>query len=264
MALRYEFAWDFGLYETAPAVTVDDDGAAFVVTFSSGTHTPSGIESIVSGYTSFTTALAAALNAGTTGAGEYEVIWNGPTGYEINYDSGNFSLTFSGTAGTNMRSLLGMTGNRSGDDQYLSQCRPYYLIIPAMPGRSMMSDEYEPEGISTDASADDGSNYQTSKSTSETYCDWVQMAETDQAPSSFSSVGTYVFERQATTAVPWSYQHAWRHARGGKQPFVVVDGSENAVHELRAEGTTFHPQRFASQDIQLWNVPFKTRLLGRL
>jgi hypothetical protein len=262
MALRYEWGWDFANYVASPAFTIDDDGSPHVITFSTGTYIHTSITDVIAPYDEFAAALESAINDVVDGSNSYTVTWNGTTGYTIAADTVNFTLSFSGDAGLNMRRILGFTGNMSAASEQESNCRPYYLIIPAMPGRSQVSDEYQPEGIAEDASSDDGHAYQIAKATSEIYCDWTQMAETDQAPSSFSSEGTYVFEREATTAIPWTYQHAFTHGAGGMQPFLVIEGSTESVHELRAEGVPFHPQRFSAPDYALWNIPFRTRLLG--
>jgi hypothetical protein len=187
--------------------------------------------------------------------------------YTIDYSAGDFSLDLTGSdTQVTMRRVLGFSGDQSTSDAYSSDVRPYYVILPAMPGRSECSDEYEPEGITNESIADDGSAYQISRATSEILSDWIQMAESTTAPDTFTNNGTYVFERDATSAVPWSYQHAWRHARTGYHPFLVVDSgtSENAVHMLRADGSSFMPQRMASKDYPLWNIPFRTRKLGDL
>jgi hypothetical protein len=267
VSLRYEWGWDFGLFPSGATVTVDDDGAPFVVTFTTGTYIHTSITDVdaTAAYDEFAAAFETALNAGDSGSNTYLVTYHPATGYEIDGQNADFTLTFaSDDAGVAMRHILGFSGNQSGNPAYNSDARPYYLIIPVIQGRSLVSDEYEPEGISVDAISDDATAYQTSRSTAETLCTWTQMAEVADAPAGPFANGTYIFEREATSTIPWTYQHAFRHARDGKQPFLVVDGSDSEVHELRADGTSFHPQRFGAQDFHIWNVPFRTRKLGVL
>ena len=266
MAVRYEFAFDLATFSDGFAMTGTDDGGAFSVSMTSGTYAHATITSVVSGYTAFSAALKTALDAASA-SGTYTVTYAATTGYTIAYSGALCTLDLTGTtAQTNMARLLGFSGDRSGATSYASQVRPYYLILPSMPGRSEMTDEYEPDGIVFESQSDDGTRYQMAVDTSEVLSDWTQMAETNSAPDSAFADGTFVFERSVNSAAPWSYQHAWEHARKGKHPFLCVDSgtSESAVHLLRAEGGSFRPQRMASKDYSLWNIPFKTALLGRL
>ncbi len=157
--------------------------------------------------------------------------------------------------------------NRAGALSYASNVGPSFMILPANPGRSNMSDEYEEEGGVSEAVAADGTAYPIAKAGMALYSDWVQMGETSAGTFTAGGDGTPVFKRDATTDVPWSYQHAWEHSRTlGAAPLLVVDSgtSESAVHRFRSDGSSLKPTRFGSQDFDLWNVPFRTRLLGRL
>ena len=267
MALRYEWCWDIAVIG-ALAVKVTDDGAAFEVRLTSGTYCHTDISTVDADFTDFAAALQSALQAGTAGAGTYAVTWNGTTGYTIAYTAGNITLSFTtvttAAEGTLMRQILGYSGNKSGAASHASDVRPYYLIIPAIQGRTEMSDEYETGEMMRESSADDGTTYQISRDSSEIWSDWTQAAETETAPSSYSSAGTFIYKRLGTSAAPWTYQHAWEHMREAKHPFLVLDGSESAVHQIRADGASFHPTRFAGTDLPHWSVPFKTRLIGRL
>lgn len=267
MALRYEWCWDIDLIGNV-AAKVTDDGGSFEVQITTGAFGHTDISGVDSDFTDFASELETALNDGTSSADTYTVTWNGTTGYEIAYGGEGFALAFStvttAAEGTRMAQILGFSGDASSATSQTSDVRPYYVIIPAIQGRSMMSDEYEPDSIMYESTADDGSVRQVSRETSEIWSDWTQTAETTAAPSSFSAAGTYVFERQATSAIPWTYQHAWEHQRTGDTPLLVLDGTEQAVHQIRAEGASFKPTRFAGQDLPYWQIPFRTRLLGRL
>lgn len=263
MALRYEWSWDFAQIGPA-AVRVTDDGGTFDVRLSLGHYCHTNISSVASGVTDFATALQTALNAGTS-SGTYAVQWFSP--YNLQYDGTSFALNFTAVTaaeGLLMRRILGFSANVSGLTEYDGDVRPYYLILPSIQGRSQMSDEYEPTDIMAEAVADDGSVYQVARDTTEIHSDWAQQAETETGPASAFADGTLAFKRHATAAAPWTYQHAFEHHRAGNHPFLVIDGSEQAVHRLRADGSSFMPQRFAGVDQPHWSIPFRTRLLGRL
>lgn len=280
MSLRYEWTFDLDVLGLGVAVDLDDDGSAAEARLATGTFGHTSIATVVdvegttvsrySLYTAFATAFQTLLNDTTTGSGAYTVTYNGTTGYTVAYDAGNFSLTFStvttAAEGVLLRQILGFSGDVSGAASYSSDVRPYFVIIPTIEGRSSMSDEIEPDDIVQEAVADDGTAYGVARDTVEVWSTWQQTAETNSAPSTFSSEGTPVFQRSATSAVPWTYQHAWRHAREGDQPFLVLDTgtSESAVHAFRADGAAFKPVRFAAPDYPLWSLDFKTRLIGRL
>lgn len=275
MALRYEWAWRIQSIGTV-AIKVTDDGGTSTVSLTSGTYAHTSISSVVPGYTAFSAALKAALDADSTLSGTYTVTWNGTTGYTISVTgSSSLTLSFATTTaahGTRMQRILGFSADQSGATSYSSDVRPYFMIIPAIQGRSELSDEYEPPDIAMEDVADDGTAELTSRyegddesdDDGEVWLDWTQNAETETGPSVFSGEGTFVFKRQATSAVPWTYQHAFKHMRRGHHPFLVLDGSEKAVCQIRADGASFTPRRFAGTDQPFWTIPFRTRLLGRI
>lgn len=282
MALHYYWGVDLSLIEVGFRVGVtDSSGAAgadrsFNVVITSGTFAHVDFSSVLTGWEDFAGVLETAVNAGSAGGATpqtHTISFATSTGYTWSATGTKLTLDFTGTeAQIALRRFVGMTGDRSGSMSYGSQVRPHYWIIPTIQGRSNDSDDYEPDGISSEASGDDGSVSQISKDTAETFRDWTQAAEPIEpdAGFTFDDPWTAPYERQATSAAPWSYQHAFRHARtggteqSGTMPFLVVDGSESSVHALRADGTAFHPQRFAGVDFPLWSIAFKTRVLGRL
>lgn len=254
MALRYEFFFDIAMIGTLAYKLTDAEVSGSERTFTTGSYC----------HTTFAAALETSLETGHVTTG-YTVTWNGATGYTIAYSSTPCTIAFStvttAAQGTRLRQTLGMSGDRSGGTTYSSQVRPYYLIVPAIQGRSQVSDEHEPEGLMFEAVSDDGVAYQISKDTSEILYDWIQVAETETAPSTFSDPGTPPFTRLASAAVPWVYQDAWAHMRLGDHPFYVVDGSVTSKHQIRADGASFRPQRFMGPDLPYWTIPFRTRLL---
>src|SRR5690606_27375506 len=93
MALRYEWSWRIQSIGTV-AIKVTDDGGTSTVSLTSGTYAHTSISSVVPGYTAFSAALKAALDADSTLSGTYTVTWNGTTGYTISV-TGSSSLTLS-------------------------------------------------------------------------------------------------------------------------------------------------------------------------
>lgn len=271
-SLRYEFCWDFAraLSGVGAAVKLDDDGPLFEVTFTAGTYGHTSVSGIVSTYTDFATALQTAINAAKGGAGSYTVTYSALTGYTISYSAGNFDLTFSTTTvpqrGTNMRHILGMT-DRSGASSYSSLLRPYFVLFPVVPGRSEVSDDYEPESIVQESIADGGQTYEVAVTNVAKRIDWIDVGDQDIPPTAYTSfgTGTPVHKRFDTTSVPWSYEDAYEHHRTAFDPILVVDGgtNENIVCKLRADKSSFKPKRMGSADFDLWSVPFGVHLLGR-
>ncbi len=268
--MHYEFTWDISV-NGGLSLKSTADSTEFEVTFTSGTYCHTDISGTATGYQSFALALADALNSGNPGTAVYTVTWNGTTGYQVDISTGTCTLVFSTTsdteAGENMRKVLGFSSDQAAAASITSDVRPFYLIIPAIQGRSNKTDRYEPEGITQEGKADDGTVTQISKATSEELSDWNQTAEVNTTPSVFSSPGTPAYIRHAddgTSAndVPWTYQHAWRHMRTHEHYIYVVDGADTDVHKLRAEGLSFHPVRFASDDFDLWTIPFRTYFIG--
>ncbi len=301
MAMRYEWGFDVEqlvLDETAVAalaVYVDNGTNDGLVSITSGTFCHTDLSSVLGSgeYTALSTQVYTDLNTILSTLGWDAIAWDGDS-YTLTYDNAgslNASLDFrdaatpngvgsGSSAGKMLAAALGFnylhadaTGGSasdpynivlSGQSEYVSNCRPYFLYTPKIPGRSNMSDEYEAENSVAEASADDGSAFYVARDGAALFSDWQQVAEDNSPPTTHPDLGGAVFKRAATVEIPWSLQHAWEHSRSvGSAPIFVVDGSELAVHELRADGLSFRPVRFAAPDYPLWSVAFKTRLLGR-
>jgi len=302
MSVRYEWGFDVaqlvldGAAVGSLAAYINDATDAGLGELTSGTHCHTDISGVMGSgeFTSFPDALEAEFDTIFTTYGFDEVSFDGSS-YTLTYDASfTYTIDFrdaatpngvgSGSdAGKMLAAILGFDYNHasatggsasdpyniqlSGATTYTSNVRPYFLILPAVTGRSNMSDVYEEEGGVSEAVADDGTAYHVAKDGLAIYSDWTQMGETNTAPTTHTDDGTPVFKRSATTEIPWTYQHAWEHSRTlGAAPFLVVDSgtAESAVHRFRSDGSSLKPTRFGGQDIDLWNVPFKTRLLGRL
>ncbi len=206
-------------------------------------------------YSKIETVLAAALEAAVP-AGAWNVQWS-PTTYlfTISCDIA-FTLTWTGDAGTNLRRMLGFASAATTLGlSAVGTIRPYYLIVSEIAGRSDFSDVYEPAEIATEAVSDGGDAFSTSNDTDELWCDWVQQVEPKAA----------VLSRSATSAIPWTWQHAWKHARADV-PFIYIDIPTVAqvVYKLRAEGASFRPDPVEADVDTLWNLKLECRDLGAL
>lgn len=242
------------------------DGFAVVVggvasgtaTVATGTYCAISLSAITthpvsSGYTATAAAVQAALVAVNAG---FTCTWSAPTLAFTIANASNFTLTWTGAAGTNLRRMLGFSSNVSSTMSAVSDVRPYYVISSEVDARSDVTDVYEPDGIVEEAVADGGPAFAVSKETSELLSDWVQAMEPLEA----------TFTRNATAAVPWTWQHFFEHLRGA-HPFAVVDNGATTVHQLRAEGAGFSRvtrERVVRDWDGLWNVRHMTRDLGAL
>jgi len=199
--------WDFARYETAPAFTIDDDGAAHLITFSTGTYCHIDLQSVLGtgAYDDFATALQTAINAVVDGSNTYAVTFvTSPTpGYLIEADTVNFSLAFSGDAGTNMRRILGLSGNQSGASEYSSDVTAYYYLALARDGYSDFSRPFETAGQTKRVVSSNASAYSVGPQTYE---------ERLKLKMRFNALAS-VFEDQAVTAAPWTYEALRKHVR---------------------------------------------------
>lgn len=230
------------------------------------THATGGFSSVTTlgSFAKFETVVAAALQAAVNN-GTWFAAYDATTRlYTIENDSFNFTLTWTGTGGVNLRRALGFSTTATSSLFIATgDIRPYYVLVPQIAGRSKMSDLYEDEEIVTEAVSDDGTPFSISKERSVNpsdvtpirYCDWQHAMETKAA----------TFARSASASVPWTWEHFFMHCRG-EHPFAVVEtGVTTRLHSLRAEGASFDSttrQRVVSDYDGLWLLNLKTRDLG--
>jgi len=273
MTLYYTWSADVVALGASLKIDVTDDGGAFTIELTSGVYNHEDISAVVSGHTTWAAALKTALEAGSEavnpGSGlTYTVTYTAPTAnpattkhstYNVKTTGTTLELDFStaGAAYTQMASLLGYNAtNHTGTGAstgYTSDISPYYTMVPEVAGRSQVDREFMPAGNAADAEADDGSAYSVMRGTSPRYWTWAQTVEPLAA----------VFEVEAAADPPWTWEHAWEHA-GNVLPFLCNDGSERAIHRLRAVGAAHHPTSMAGDYHGQWVEPFATRMLGRL
>lgn len=231
--------------------------ASGTATVASGTYCHISISSVTGGttyralYYGVDTALAV-VDAGFSCSFDATTL-----AYTISHAS-NFTLTWTGTGGENLRKALGFSADLSGSNSYTSDVRPFYVIEAEIDGRSQYTDVYEPDDIAEDAVSDGGDAFGVSKDTTELWCDWLQSMETKEA----------TLSRSATSAVPWTWEHFFKHCRND-QPFLVTGDSDSTgiVYKLRGDFASFglnirrpHTADYA----ELWDLQFYTRDLGAL
>lgn len=238
--------------------------AATTYTISTGTFAHVDLSAVMGGgnYTALAPAIQALL------PGTYSVAYD-PTlvRYSIT-NTGTFAMTFPATqAGRNAYAILGFpVAGVSGSAAYPSTIRPTYLVRALIDAQSEQSDEYQPDGIVTEAVATGGQSYAIAPQSAPVQMDWTQPFESNLPPATFGAVGTAVFTRDLVpTVTRWAWQDFWS-AASAIEPILLRDQAATAgpVFKMRAEGASFRPIR-VSPDLQaLWSMPFRTRLLGRL
>lgn len=208
-------------------------------------------------YTEFASAVQTALQVVNAG---FTCTYNSTTHAYTIANPSNFTLTWTGTAGINLRDTLGFSGNVGSTTSATSTLRPLYLIVPQINGRSQFTDVYEPDDIAEEAMSDGGTDYVVTRDIDQDsglWCDWVQSMETKAA----------TLTRSASASVPWTWQAFFAHCRG-EHPFVVQDADgEQYAYRLRADGASFNSrvrERVVADYDELWNIRFFCRDLGKL
>jgi hypothetical protein len=252
MATYYLAGWDtaaIGTFSVVVGGTVGSGTAT--VTASTYAHTDLSSVTGTGTYTAFAAAVQTALNAVVAG---WTVSYSTSTyAYTISHATA-FTLTWTGTGGTNLQRALGFTATVGSTTSATSTVRPYYVIVPAITARSQVSDVYEPDDIVKEAVSDGGTSFAISKDTTETFSDWEQQMESASA----------TLARSAVAAVPWTWEAFFKHLRGA-YPFRLVDGSTSTVHKLREKGAAFTGttrRRVAVDYDDLWIIMLMTRDLG--
>lgn len=270
MALRdYYSGWDFERLGTG-SVTFTDSGGAWTMTFTEGAYAHIDFTGAMGGtdYDDFATAIAAKITAAARPV-TYAVSYSASTmrySLDVTSGSGSLAVSFSGAAGDIMKHILGFSGNVAATTSAIvSDVRPYYVIRAISLGPSNYSDEYESDDGINEDEADDGSSVSISRTSLPVYLDWEQHLEEINAPAAGTSAGAGVFERTATAGAPWTWQHMIRHIRA-TEPFALYNEAtgDGVVCTMRAEAANAKPVIVTADYSTLWNLVFKTRLLGSL
>jgi hypothetical protein len=207
-----------------------------------------------SGYTAFATAVATAMTAsmGSTVTGswsssnlQYTFSKTGAGDWKIGADEADADIARLGR-------FCGFSTSLTNATSITSDVTPYFAIETAIDEKSNVSDTYEPDGIVSEAEADDGSSYTIARSTAPQYEDFRFVYESHAA----------TFTREASASVPYTFQRFIEDVRAA-HPFWVRNASDSAVYTMRAKAAVFAPTRVTKDFDDHWNWPFQCRLIGR-
>lgn len=258
MSLYIYPSWDFARIGTL-TFTLDDDGVAGDVTFSTGVYAHLDYSTVAPTVTgAFKAALQSEMDTISGGAGTYSVTYTAATRkYTIAYSAGNFSLAFSGAAGTIAKNVLGFTGNKSGAATYDSDIAVYYAIA-GTEGAQTEVYEYEPGDIADVAEGDDGSTAMIARSTAPVYYD----ATIPYEPKAI------VYTHHVVAANPWTWQMFFPHIRTGNHHFAMSDSGTGdiTVHRMRKDGVSFAPELVTGDKAyqEYLHIPLRTYMIGRV
>lgn len=257
MTHRIECGWNVAKLGTFTLSVTGNLGTASV-SITTGTFCHTDLSPVLGSgnYDDFAGALQAALTASGATTFAFTVTWSSATlAYTIACTNA-FTLTFSNTsAGNRMADALGFARNTTTGSatSTSSTRRPYYVIDAIQGARSNWTRIYENDDITTQTEAEDGSTFTTARSVAPLYEDWTVPFEELEA----------VFAAKAVSAVPWTWQHFFEHARG-IEPFGVFDNDGNSVHVQRGRGTSFKPSRVQPDWDAVWNIELLTINRGSL
>jgi len=277
VALYIEAGWDFAAQGTVAAKLTENVGGTVELTVTTGKYCHTDIKGIgtiaTTDYDDFATQLKTRLEAASPNARTYTVTWNrtktpeAPPGsastgpYQIGVNTGTFKLEFSNVAtpsqGTAMRRVLGFVGDRALAADHRSDMYPYYFLEAVTGAKSLVSDDYEPDGSTTEAHTPSGAHYSSNVTTAILHHDFTIQFEVKAKTHKRNAPA------EAVAVRPWTYQHFCEHVRG-RYPFLVVDSSESTVHFMRTPHTEFRPRRDSVDSDALWHWPFTTIMEGRL
>lgn len=202
--------------------------------------------------------LASALAAGFTGLGSTAAV-------DVTAD-GIVTIEFSGISGWSITEAAPADIRASFDflgidipfsfplgSGTLVGSRPVKGILwPKFPYKTGGStDHYEPDGMWTEAEADDGSSYAIGRLTAPIYEDFRIGFEPIER----------TFDRYAPADGPMTFQ-AFLRLIGAAHPFALEDDRFVTTHKMRAGAARFRPIREVSEYDGYWHWPFETRVLG--
>lgn len=257
MTHRIECGWNVAKLGTFTLSVTGNLGTASV-SITTGTYCHTKLDTVLGAgrYISWPQTLETALNASGAASGSFSVAWSTSTLTYTISNAAAFTLTFPNTsAGNRMADALGFIRNTTTGSatSTTSTRRPYYVIDAIQGARSNWTRVYESDDITTQTEAEDGSTFTTARSAAPLYEDWTVPFEELEA----------VFAAKAASAVPWTWQHFFEHARG-IEPFGVFDDDGNSVHVHRGRGTSFKPSRVQPDWDAVWNIELLTINRGSL
>ena len=258
---RYYFGFSFDLIgDLVFNVTADGLGYSYTVTMQTGRYLHGFA---AEDWLDLAGALETALNAAASGAGS-TATWT------VDYSNATMAYTVTGPAGWDA-TLNAVASNALGlptiithasDTTSTSTARPYYVIAPAEPGIRWSAMDHEDSSAFVEAVTDGGRVVAAAPSVVRPLFAWWQDIEPKAA----------VYEHAAVAAVPWTWQHAFKHARGHEivvaatsvaaaMTYVAADVAFSC--RLARDGAAFRPALFNSRIDTLYNVPLEGRILQR-
>jgi hypothetical protein len=261
MVASVHFGWDFGRIGPFNSTFTDSGGADDII-LSAGEYAHIDLSAGIGAgrFEAFADALTDALNASGTLSGAYSVGYDPDTNI-INIDSDEaFAVSALNTNGQRILGASASSFMSDGSNRWESDVECFYSLVCYLEKRAHDSEIYEPSEGASDAVAGAESHYGICPADIEVWRDWTAAHE----------LVANVFEADAAPARPWTWQHAFKHARN-IMPFGFVDlASEGEVvdvtyHYLRAEGAMFGKQTrtMVSPDYRgRWDVKLMTRQMG--
>jgi hypothetical protein len=187
-------------------------------------------------------------------------------------DNNIFAVNWDGTLGTELRDILGFSGNLSGNSAYTSDKRPKYLIRSIIPNQSKVHAPYEPTGRVNYSESDNGIGYSTYPDQIPIYSEWTQPFETDPGPLdtdwniSYGCAGAPVHKPEDYTdhtKVWWSWEEFYKYTRA-HMPFqhlqgVLLENQDGWIYKMRPETAQFDPTRVSVDFDGYWDMKFAVR-----
>ena len=261
---------DLGGFELG---VVEDGGNTYSIDFPSGRHfldvdatdAVGDYASQVTDHTSFCARLLAAFSAQSI-TGDWDVV--------LNLATKRITITCGGGGGTVTEiqltpisggEVIGITSAKTGALTYEMDVAPYFVIVSAM-GAWAQTGRGEYRGGKAkahDTEAHDGTPGGVMKRRAPKYLDFVVPMEP------VAVCGNYP-ELVDAEEQPWTWDDLFEHVGNVRPLAIVTDYSEIGAGEstrfvrLRADNTLFEPQERGDGYIGHFDIPLRTRILGRL
>lgn len=243
--------------------TIDGVGP---VTYASGlyTHVALTLPSPATSPTVLATAMTSSLSGG---AHTVAVTWSKANLAYTLTGSGNFAIT---SLNTLLAAVLGnptfggtIGGATTGHSVYTSSTRPYYVVRPYLAGQSNVSPRYQASGRTSGAVSDGGTPYGISKSGVVRQREWTFAHERRAAPAAIATKGTPVDIEDATTLIPWSWEH-WRNHVLGHEVSALYNpsGTSAEMFKLRPDSTSHVPVRITQDDDSELSINAAAYIIG--
>lgn len=254
--------FDVGVVGTF-TVTLDESGQSPAdASITTGTYCPLDISSVMGSgnYTSWITAVAAALTTASPAGNTYSGSWNATTRrYTISRASGSatFDLTFSGDAGRRAREALGFSADTSsGGTSHTSDQTPHYVIVPNQSGFEDPSRRHELGETVTGAVTYAGTDHAFERGVAAQGQDFKVAFESLEA--------TFTPDPLPSNQVPWTWEQFVKSVRASR-PFAIVEGATTTVLRLQPKRATFS-QEFRTRRVDnfdgWWDINLRSYYLG--